>query len=153
MEIVAASRQRKQAKVLTDADHYLKLREPCVASLRSDRHEIGMTDRHHWNPQSGRSIRRPAHGGPHGETLMDGSTPSPIWPERRCASRLRCPRGGPCFFLSLASDVRSASIVCARAGVASVSANAGSISQCRRARQRGVIAEDVQNPTLSRPLL
>src|SRR6185437_12609918 len=46
----APSRQRKQAKVLTDADHYLKLRESCVASLRSDRHEIGMTDRHHRNP-------------------------------------------------------------------------------------------------------
>ena len=47
----AASRQRKQAKLLTDADHCLTLREPCVASLRSDRHQIGMTDRHHWNPQ------------------------------------------------------------------------------------------------------
>jgi hypothetical protein len=46
----------KQAKVLTDADHYLKLREPCVASLRSDRHKIGMTDRHHRNPQSVRPL-------------------------------------------------------------------------------------------------
>src|ERR1035441_10385907 len=44
-----ASRQRKQTKLLTDVDHYLTLREPCVASLRSDRHEIGMTDRHHRN--------------------------------------------------------------------------------------------------------
>jgi hypothetical protein len=26
--------QRKQAKVLTEADHYLTLRESCVASLR-----------------------------------------------------------------------------------------------------------------------
>ena len=49
--IADTSSQRKQAKVLTDADHYLTLRESCVASLRSDRHEIGMTDRHHWNPQ------------------------------------------------------------------------------------------------------
>src|SRR5258708_30171097 len=56
-ESFAASRQRKQAKVLTDADHYLKLREPCVASLRSDRHEIGMTDRHHRNPHSKASVR------------------------------------------------------------------------------------------------
>src|ERR1017187_7139980 len=46
-----ASRQRKQTKLLTDVDHYLTLREPCVASLRSDRHEIGMTDRHHRNAQ------------------------------------------------------------------------------------------------------
>jgi hypothetical protein len=52
----AASRQRKPATVLTDADHYLKLRESCVASLRSDRHEIGMTDRHHRNPQSSATI-------------------------------------------------------------------------------------------------
>src|SRR5580704_17739072 len=51
MEIVAASGKRKQAKVVTDADHYLKLREPCVTSLRSVRHEIGMTDRHHRNAQ------------------------------------------------------------------------------------------------------
>src|ERR1017187_7198917 len=48
-----ASRQRKQTKLLTDVDHYLTLREPCVASLRSDRHEIGMTDRHHRNAQIG----------------------------------------------------------------------------------------------------
>src|SRR6266545_3144298 len=27
------------------------LRESCVASLRSDRHQIGMTDRHHRNAQ------------------------------------------------------------------------------------------------------
>src|ERR1022692_2984350 len=47
-----ASRQRKQTKLLTDVDHYLTLREPCVASLRSDRHEIGMTDRHHRNAQA-----------------------------------------------------------------------------------------------------
>src|SRR5205814_8736639 len=46
-----SSRQRKQAKRLTDVDHYLTLREPRVASLRSDRHQIGMTDRHHWNAQ------------------------------------------------------------------------------------------------------
>src|SRR5688572_12935377 len=25
------------------------MREPCVATLRTDRHQIGMTDRHHWN--------------------------------------------------------------------------------------------------------
>ena len=43
--------KRKEQKVLTDADHYLTLRELCVASLRSDRHEIGMTDRHHRNAQ------------------------------------------------------------------------------------------------------
>src|ERR1017187_2287615 len=47
-----ASRQRTQTKLLTDVDHYLTLREPCVASLRSDRHEIGMTDRHHRNAHS-----------------------------------------------------------------------------------------------------
>ena len=34
---------------MTDVDHYLTLKEPCVASLRSDRHQIGMTDRHHRN--------------------------------------------------------------------------------------------------------
>src|ERR1017187_8982668 len=45
------SRQRKSPKLLTDADHCFTLREPGVASLRSDRHEIGMTDRHHRNPQ------------------------------------------------------------------------------------------------------
>src|ERR1017187_7300828 len=47
------SRQRKSPKLLTDADHCFTLREPGVASLRSDRHEIGMTDRHHRNPQPG----------------------------------------------------------------------------------------------------
>src|SRR5258708_36914969 len=64
----AASRQRKQAKVLTDADHYLKLKEPCVASLRSDRHEIGMTDRHHRNthrfPDEKGIETLPHHSGP-----------------------------------------------------------------------------------------
>ena len=45
--------QRKQAKLLTDVDHYFTLREPCVASLRSDRHQIGMTDRHHRNAHAG----------------------------------------------------------------------------------------------------
>ena len=34
---------------MSDVDHYLTLKEPCVASLRSDRHQIGMTDRHHRN--------------------------------------------------------------------------------------------------------
>src|SRR5256885_2053418 len=29
------------------------LREPCVASLRTDRHQIGMTDRHHRNAHPG----------------------------------------------------------------------------------------------------
>src|ERR1017187_9719778 len=57
-----ASRQRKQTKLLTDVDHYLTLREPCVASLRSDRHEIGMTDRHHRNAQvECPVIREPLH--------------------------------------------------------------------------------------------
>src|SRR6266496_6109582 len=45
------SRQRKQAKLLTDVDQYFTLKEPCVASLRSDRHQIGMADRHHRNAQ------------------------------------------------------------------------------------------------------
>src|ERR1035441_6005669 len=45
-----ASGARKPANLLTDADHCFTLREPCVASLRSDRHEIGMTDRHHRHP-------------------------------------------------------------------------------------------------------
>src|ERR1035438_8675908 len=52
-----ASRQRTQTKLLTDVDHYLTLREPCVASLRSDRHQIGLTDRHHRNAHTGRSFR------------------------------------------------------------------------------------------------
>ena len=43
--------KQKQVKSLTDADHYFTLREPCVASLRSDRHQIGLTDRHHRNAQ------------------------------------------------------------------------------------------------------
>jgi len=34
--------------LLTDVDHYFTPREPCVASLRSDRHQIGMTDRPDW---------------------------------------------------------------------------------------------------------
>ena len=46
-------RQRKPAKPLTDVDHCFTLRDPCVASLRSDRHQIGMTDRHHRNAQPG----------------------------------------------------------------------------------------------------
>src|ERR1017187_4132684 len=54
-----ASRQRTQTKLLTDVDHYLTLREPCVASLRSDRHEIGMTDRHHRNAQLSNAISLP----------------------------------------------------------------------------------------------
>src|SRR5580700_9503273 len=45
--------QAKQPKPLTDVDHYFTLGEPCVASLRSDRHQIGLTDRHHRNAQSG----------------------------------------------------------------------------------------------------
>ena len=51
-----APRQRKSAKLLTDADHCFTLREPCVASLRADRHQIGMTDRHHRNPQPSRQL-------------------------------------------------------------------------------------------------
>jgi len=42
---------------LTDVDHYFTLREPCVASLRSDRHHIGTTDRHHRNAQARRELR------------------------------------------------------------------------------------------------
>src|SRR5450755_3717768 len=51
---------KKTTKALTDADHYLTLKEPCVASLRSDRHEIGMTDRHRRNAHqvSPQDIRR-----------------------------------------------------------------------------------------------
>src|ERR1700683_3877868 len=45
--------KEKCVKLLTDVDHCFTLREPCVASLRTDRHQIGMTDRHHWNVQSG----------------------------------------------------------------------------------------------------
>jgi hypothetical protein len=44
--------QRQHPNLLTDVDHYFTLREPCVASLRSDRHQIGMTDRHHRNAHS-----------------------------------------------------------------------------------------------------
>jgi len=47
-----APRQRKPPTLLTDVDHCFTLRKPCVASLRSDRHQIGMTDRHHRNAQS-----------------------------------------------------------------------------------------------------
>jgi hypothetical protein len=47
-----ASRPRKQGKLLTDVDHCFTLRELCVASLRTDRHQIGMTDRHHRNAQT-----------------------------------------------------------------------------------------------------
>jgi hypothetical protein len=42
---------RKPAKLLTDVDHYFTLKESCAASLRSDRHQIGLTDLHHRNPQ------------------------------------------------------------------------------------------------------
>jgi len=38
--------------LLTDVDHSFTLREPCVASLRTDRLQIGLSDRHHRNPQS-----------------------------------------------------------------------------------------------------
>jgi hypothetical protein len=37
---------------LTDVDHSLTLRKSCVASLRIDRHQIGLSDRHHRNPQA-----------------------------------------------------------------------------------------------------
>src|SRR5579872_1166288 len=56
------SRQRKQAKLLTDVDHYFTLREPCVASLRSDRHQIGMTDRHHRNAQKRNRFNQNSEG-------------------------------------------------------------------------------------------
>jgi hypothetical protein len=38
---------------LTDVDHYFTLKESCAASLRSDRHQIGLTDLHHRNPHNG----------------------------------------------------------------------------------------------------
>jgi hypothetical protein len=60
----------------------------------------------------------------------------PSGPHSRRAGRPRCPRGGPCFLLSPASDVRSASIVGARVGLARGAAGASSIPQCRRARRR-----------------
>ena len=34
---------------LTHADHCFRLRESCVATLRTDRHQIGLSDRHHRN--------------------------------------------------------------------------------------------------------
>jgi hypothetical protein len=37
---------------LTDVDHSLTLRKSCVASLRIDRHQIGLSDRHHRNPHT-----------------------------------------------------------------------------------------------------
>jgi hypothetical protein len=43
---------RKPAKLLTDVDHYFTLKESCAASLRSDRHQIGLTDLHHRNPHT-----------------------------------------------------------------------------------------------------
>jgi hypothetical protein len=44
-----AIQSRNAEKVLTDVDHCFTLRWLCVASLRTDRHQIGMTDRHHRN--------------------------------------------------------------------------------------------------------
>ncbi len=44
------TRREKDRKILTDVDQCFTLRVPCVASLRTDRHQIGMTDRHHRNP-------------------------------------------------------------------------------------------------------
>src|ERR1700691_5132684 len=52
--------KEKCVKLLTDVDHCFTLREPCVASLRTDRHQIGMTDRHHWNAHVGHRV---AQGG------------------------------------------------------------------------------------------
>src|SRR5215469_18102462 len=49
------SAARKRGNILTDVDHCSTLRKPCVASLRTDRHQIGMTDRHHRNAQSSKS--------------------------------------------------------------------------------------------------
>src|SRR5581483_7568293 len=66
---------------------------------------------------------------------LDGRS-HPSGAHRRRAGRLRCPRGGPCFLLSPASDVRSASIVGVRVGLASGAADASSVPQCRRARRR-----------------
>jgi len=45
-----------RTKVLTDVRSLIQMREPCVASLRSDRHQIGLTDRHHWNAQHEASV-------------------------------------------------------------------------------------------------
>ena len=39
-------------KVLTDADHSFTLKKSCVACLQTDRHQIGLTDRHHRNSHS-----------------------------------------------------------------------------------------------------
>jgi hypothetical protein len=48
---------RKPAKLLTDVDHYFTLKESCAASLRSDRHQIGLTDLHHRNPHTSWHLR------------------------------------------------------------------------------------------------
>ena len=55
------TRPEKQGKRLTDVDHCFTLREPCVASLRTDRHQIGMTDRHHRNAHRTRNHRGQKH--------------------------------------------------------------------------------------------
>jgi len=49
---------------LTDVDHSFTLRGSCVASLRTDRHQIGMADRHHRNPHSSTPIATPAASRP-----------------------------------------------------------------------------------------
>ena len=48
--------QENGQNLLNDVDQCFTLREPCVASLRSDRHQIGMTDRHHRNPQVSNAV-------------------------------------------------------------------------------------------------
>ena len=56
---------RECRKILTDVDHCFTMREPCVASLRTDRHQIGITDRHHRNTHAD-------NGGP--ITVMSGTS-------------------------------------------------------------------------------
>ena len=50
---------------LTHADHCFRLRESCVATLRTDRHQIGLSDRHHRNthPKDTRSLQRSGSAG------------------------------------------------------------------------------------------
>src|SRR5437899_661972 len=50
MSVVVEGNKRK---LLTDVDHCSTLIEPCVASLRTDRHQIGLNDRLRRNAQIG----------------------------------------------------------------------------------------------------
>ena len=71
-------KQGQQGTLLTDADHCFTLREPYVASLRTDRHQIGMTDRHHRNAQTGER-RYGLSTAPSSSPVYQGEEPAWAW--------------------------------------------------------------------------